>query len=984
MKKLNCRLLWLLIMISSLFAPLEAQTQTHTPDLEAWAFFVDMSNYEDVGLPNLSDEAEARLRFRDTLKQVGGYTHLIDVQQKALSEIKKKLGALNERLDENSQLLLYFRGYLSQTADPNAFYLLPQDAILGRSNTSYISPGMLEAWLKPIRTKLQADNILLIVEGYLQAGRALPETNPFNYLGMPTLWRVQSAPDASNVPQSGLLAYLSEILMDENTDLNRDRLITNQEVQQALTAHLPSIRYTRADGLFLKLPSLIEIRRDLSDADFYIDDDQGQRKDVRAGPHRIQVVKSGYRLYEREVDVSVSRGELKVESVSLADLTPIQVYGTVSDAAERPVPNARVKIVAFPLPRITPDREVDVSVSPGELKVEGVSPADLTPIQVDGAASDATEKPLPDTSVTADDEGNFRFENLGPVLTVGKTYQLEAEGEELYRGLNTFVYEGTEDLRCDLTVTQVAWTQLVGERLQRGDCAAMVSHLSVERLSVPEIQSDLDQILACLDSVLESDPENLSNLVYAGTAADLLGQADSAKIYWDAVKQLAPAGSEEAERARERLKQLNPNRTPWVIGVALFVGVAFVGVYLLIRRRGQFKEIPNPYLVGKPISTTDMFFGRRDLFEFIQSRLRGSSQAITIVLYGGRRTGKTSVLLQIFNGALGPTFIPVFVDLQEMAGVNTSGFLKMIAQKTHDAVVGAKGEESGSGFQTNLDSIEGRFDQSDNEPFQIFNDFLRAISLHIEGQYLIFLIDEYEILQTKIESGDLSNEIFSYLRHLMQNRENLAFIFAGSREFERMENRQWAFMFNAAIPRKVSFLRREEAVRLVTGPVKGFVHYTPGAVEKLLRITAGQPYFTQLVCQEVVEYLTEVHQKRVTPEIVEKVSTEIVVANTPYHFAYIWSESSRGEKCVLSALAPLFYTQNATVPPEEIEAKLAEHALDLPMSEIRKALEILTERDLIMQSPYQPNAYYYLMDLTRLWMQSEHSIWSLLNELAET
>ena len=221
-----------------------------------------------------------------------------------------------------------------------------------------------------------------------------------------------------------------------------------------------------------------------------------------------------------------------------------------------------------------------------------------------------------------------------------------------------------------------------------------------------------------------------------------------------------------------------------------------------------------------------------------------------------------------------------------------------------------------------------------------------------------------------------------YLRPLMQNHENLAFIFTGSREFGRMENRQWSFMFNAAILRKVSFLQYEEAVRLITEPVKGFVHYTPAAIEKFMRIAAGQPCFMQLVCHEIAKYLNEARRKKITAEIVEQVSTEIIVSNTPYHLAYIWSDSSREEKCVLSASASLIDTEAATVSVDEIAARLAEHSLSLPQSEIRKTLANLIERELIEGQP-DTDAYRYRMDLTRFYLQSEHSIWSLLNELSD-
>ena len=55
----------------------------------------------------------------------------------------------------------------------------------------------------------------------------------------------------------------------------------------------------------------------------------------------------------------------------------------------------------------------------------------------------------------------------------------------------------------------------------------------------------------------------------------------------------------------------------------------------------------NPYIAGAPIKGETMFFGRDDIFEAVRSRLVGQHQDNVVVIYGQRRTGKTSVLCQM-------------------------------------------------------------------------------------------------------------------------------------------------------------------------------------------------------------------------------------------------------------------------------------------------------------------------------------------------
>ena len=58
-------------------------------------------------------------------------------------------------------------------------------------------------------------------------------------------------------------------------------------------------------------------------------------------------------------------------------------------------------------------------------------------------------------------------------------------------------------------------------------------------------------------------------------------------------------------------------------------------------------DIINPYIAGNPVTGPEMFFGREDVFQFLRQTLMGQHRDNVIVLYGQRRTGKTSVLYQM-------------------------------------------------------------------------------------------------------------------------------------------------------------------------------------------------------------------------------------------------------------------------------------------------------------------------------------------------
>src|SRR5436189_1481359 len=92
-------------------------------------------------------------------------------------------------------------------------------------------------------------------------------------------------------------------------------------------------------------------------------------------------------------------------------------------------------------------------------------------------------------------------------------------------------------------------------------------------------------------------------------------------------------------------------------------------------RSSQFQH---PYLAGSAVEYSEMFFGRQDIFDFILETFSGHIGKTSIVLYGARGTGKTSILFQIKNGILGSGFRPVYIDMQDMAGRSGRGFVSNV------------------------------------------------------------------------------------------------------------------------------------------------------------------------------------------------------------------------------------------------------------------------------------------------------------------
>ena len=74
----------------------------------------------------------------------------------------------------------------------------------------------------------------------------------------------------------------------------------------------------------------------------------------------------------------------------------------------------------------------------------------------------------------------------------------------------------------------------------------------------------------------------------------------------------------------------------------------------------------NPYIAGNPIAGEQGFFGREDVLRQVERSFSATGQN-AVVIFGQRRIGKTSVLLQLQRRLDPSRFVVVYQDLMDKA-----------------------------------------------------------------------------------------------------------------------------------------------------------------------------------------------------------------------------------------------------------------------------------------------------------------------------
>jgi len=376
---------------------------------------------------------------------------------------------------------------------------------------------------------------------------------------------------------------------------------------------------------------------------------------------------------------------------------------------------------------------------------------------------------------------------------------------------------------------------------------------------------------------------------------------------------------------------------------------------------------PNPYVVGTPVRDPSMFFGREAEFDLVRRRFASPSEGGLLVFCGERRSGKTSILFQIVQGRLGPGYLPVLIDMQSMAINSEIEFLTKVSREIQ-AVVEADGEP-----------VPTPDFGADSNPSAIFLKFVESIIQRRPGKRLILLFDEYELFENKIEAGILKADVLNILANLMEHHSVLL-IFTGSEHVEQRRREYWKILGKSSY-RHISYLQHADAVSLIEKPVQDKVTYAEGVVEAIYRLSAGHPFYTQAICQSLIDSLNDDHTRVATHEILAKVVQRTVESPFP-QMMFLWDALARDEKFVLALLAELQAGDADFVTVEAIGAAIAQggYGLELTAPHIASACDKLFEKGLLVRGAGPAPGYAFRANVLRHWIRSAHSLWQAMRD----
>ncbi|MEK8018195.1 MAG: AAA-like domain-containing protein [Candidatus Parabeggiatoa sp.] len=382
--------------------------------------------------------------------------------------------------------------------------------------------------------------------------------------------------------------------------------------------------------------------------------------------------------------------------------------------------------------------------------------------------------------------------------------------------------------------------------------------------------------------------------------------------------------------------------------------------------------MPNPYVAGNVVGNGPAFVGRNDILLDVKNVL--DSPQNTIVLYGNRRIGKTSILRELEKKLSQEQFVPIFFSLEDKAEHPLGQVLQSLANAIHSKLE----------LQTNLDL--------GNDPERKFREWLLNVvlkKLSIKTG-LVLLIDEFDEFAEKSRGQQRAQHpFFPYLRDLLNsNSPQLNFVFAVGRRIDDLK--ETLSLFKGSITQRVSLLSRQDTEKIIRFSVENnSLNWTNDAIEKVWQLTHGHPFLTQLLCFQIwsMAYRNRRVQRKKLPEVtLQNVDNAIptTLNNAAGAINWVWAGLGTMERLVASALAE---AGAGSITETQLANLLSQSNVPINIENQKDAAHILLEWDLI-EPTEDRHGYRFRVELLRRWIKKnkplseEQRDWETLDETA--
>ncbi len=373
--------------------------------------------------------------------------------------------------------------------------------------------------------------------------------------------------------------------------------------------------------------------------------------------------------------------------------------------------------------------------------------------------------------------------------------------------------------------------------------------------------------------------------------------------------------------------------------------------------------LKNPFDISRP-ATAKMFFGRTMETKTMQRELCDGEYGKALILYGPRRSGKSSICKNFLERYARPPFWYVLFSLQSAANQNEETILTHLTRE-----VCREFHEQLQKPAPNPD------DYTDNDPQIRFKHIVQDCVNQFPDTRLILVLDEFGGALESYINQTLEYRFFSYWKDLMNDIPHLSLVLVVptcAHQLLISEEFSHAFSFAEYLP--VTFLDNESAKRLLVDPLRDQqIGLHPNTATFAARLTGDNPYYMTMLGQQLIHQLNREPRKQViTPDDIHLAVDQIIEAGFNHNFVFHKQELQNATE--LRILKKFVEMTGYTTQPVLSLKKIA-MGLGLPSAATRQHLErlrnglIIEEHASSENRRFAANPYYsFKIELVRLWL----------------
>lgn len=308
----------------------------------------------------------------------------------------------------------------------------------------------------------------------------------------------------------------------------------------------------------------------------------------------------------------------------------------------------------------------------------------------------------------------------------------------------------------------------------------------------------------------------------------------------------------------------------------------------------EFAPIENPYAPiadGGPVPVdSKMFYGRESFISNIVDAII-KSPSKQIIIYGQKRCGKSSVMLHLKKQLqdTGKTFCVFFSLGDIIQNLTEAAFYYKILSSIKDELEDLEFEGL-SVPEFSIPKIAEFRAEDEGNPLNTFTSYMvkfkRACKTTPgwEDKSLVVMIDEFTYLYTEIKEKHISDSIMKQWKAVTQNeRAQFSVVLVGQDVVPSFKKEDYARnAFGVIQDIRLTYLQDEPARALIEKPIldeTGNSRYIGNAISRIIEYTSRNPYYIQIFCARLVDYMNDNKSITVTEADVNEVAKSFVVGD---------------------------------------------------------------------------------------------------------